>query len=1232
MIPKPPLIDDRRFEDILAELRKSASKYFPDWKPDDANADAGVMLQHTFARLMEIVIERLNRVPEKQMLSFLHAMNVNPLPPVPARAPLVFAPKSDSPIIFIPKHTAVTAKVPGGAAPVFETSENLTVLPANITCAYSVEPMLDRYGDYTDRLAGGTFTPFIGESVMPDERYFIFDDIIEVEDVETAELIVHFDHETPSDYEREIKEKYVKEFFVKDEVEYSKLSVSSADGDIELDPNLVFASYSHAAFEMRDKDGNIKIPSATDKLGGGSEPIVGAYIKCATKNTPDAKAMSAELKVKKATLGIKQNKRTPEHLFFQNSRLNQEALMLPFGNRPKAGDMFFIYIGDLPENAKSIHIDVQFDVNTTSDKLIGDVGKTLKWDQMKWTHSTKDGWAPIEVSDVASKLENGRYLYDLTAKLSNPYKRKVGGEEGCWLRVMLPTNDCGQEAEYVASGGGYTIKPGTGTFVYPKLFGVTVSPIFSTACRFHKRVGHLYCETDNKAVMADENPDLEENIDTLKYSSIFPKTGFYLGFDNFFPGETVSLYADAKAVARNSSAKTTDKTPVWECFTSKMWQPLYLNDETDGLTHSGAVRFATPPDAASIALFDKTERFWVRVSDSDGTALNGIYMNAVPAEQAATVLREQIGISNGGEGQSFTLRGTPVLTGQLVWVREDEPPTAAERTQTSVEVRKNPVTLENENWVLWHEQNSFGTSQPNSRHYTLDRQSGEIRFGDGMRAMIPVNGAAIAVQYRHGGGIKGNLPANSISRLSTAMPAIEKVYNPIASAGGAESEDIPNVLSRGPMTLRHRGRGVTAQDIEWLVKEAVGAAVDRIKCLPGENGQPFTLMLLPAEDENRPLPDGELAVYIQDYLEKCLPASISGSNFAIVGPTYITMDISAAVVPTNIFESNVIRDRIVESLNTFLHPRYGGLDGLGWEFGRNVYLSEVCALLESIEGVEYPLVGRMSINPMAAQRELTLQTNDKRLSVKYPAGSVLSLCGKTGAVVDSWELAEPILTDVLPRTIRVTGFREGNMIAVSSKYVYSEGGNCFMGKRFEFPTGSTVSFADGFTTTLKTRLNKKTMLTKTMLSKLPPKNSDGKDVKDMDEITVLRPEYLEVTNVKDEADGSITVTMRRHSEDVQIFEGMCLECVNSKIKITVSGAVARTVLYDGDSVTMRFDAFKMTKEIGNQLKVKLTLPDAVSGAVDFMLAKATSVTDTAYLFERELCTPGIIDVQIVQEK
>ena len=90
MASKPPVLDDRVLKEILKQLQKLAARQAPEWTPPP-ESDAGVMLERIFARLTELALERLNQVPEKNLLAFLDVMGVSLLSPSPARAPLTFS-------------------------------------------------------------------------------------------------------------------------------------------------------------------------------------------------------------------------------------------------------------------------------------------------------------------------------------------------------------------------------------------------------------------------------------------------------------------------------------------------------------------------------------------------------------------------------------------------------------------------------------------------------------------------------------------------------------------------------------------------------------------------------------------------------------------------------------------------------------------------------------------------------------------------------------------------------------------------------------------------------------------------------------------------------------------------------------------------------------------------------------------------------------------------------------
>ena len=96
-----------------------------------------------FARYCEIIIERLNKVPEKNFLAFLDLLGASLRPPQPARVPLTFFLSQGSrEDIVVPRGNQVAAQLAEGEKDpiVFETEENLVVTAAQISSIYVFDP------------------------------------------------------------------------------------------------------------------------------------------------------------------------------------------------------------------------------------------------------------------------------------------------------------------------------------------------------------------------------------------------------------------------------------------------------------------------------------------------------------------------------------------------------------------------------------------------------------------------------------------------------------------------------------------------------------------------------------------------------------------------------------------------------------------------------------------------------------------------------------------------------------------------------------------------------------------------------------------------------------------------------------------------------------------------------------------------------------------------------------
>src|ERR1700736_6690696 len=86
----PPNLDDRTFEQLVADVKRRIPALCPSWT-DLGESDPGIVLLQLFAYLTETMIYRLNRLPEKVFIELLNLLGVTIAPPHSAVATLYFS-------------------------------------------------------------------------------------------------------------------------------------------------------------------------------------------------------------------------------------------------------------------------------------------------------------------------------------------------------------------------------------------------------------------------------------------------------------------------------------------------------------------------------------------------------------------------------------------------------------------------------------------------------------------------------------------------------------------------------------------------------------------------------------------------------------------------------------------------------------------------------------------------------------------------------------------------------------------------------------------------------------------------------------------------------------------------------------------------------------------------------------------------------------------------------------
>ena len=488
--------------------------------------------------------------------------------------------------------------------------------------------------------------------------------------------------------------------------------------------------------------------------------------------------------------------------------------------------------------------------------------------------------------------------------------------------------------------------------------------------------GSLPVYYENQTVDLKNPPvDFGKTVDGKLWVAVLKEKGFVSGE---MGGALLNLglvldpvFASMDEVAACPGSGFTSQPPAveWKVSTGKLkdGKPQYQSiaqegDSTRGLDQDGVVRLRLPKDLKDFGIFpvddpaklgtgdfppaldEETEKkifCWLSAFRHDGSPFAKVlYVGANAAEVAQTKKAglEFLGTGTAQPDQRYKLINKPVKQASL---------------QLEVD--------EGQRWVKWTEVDGFHSSQPDDRHFIVDLEAGEVRFGNGLQGLPPQIGQRIrALEYRYGGGAEGNVAAKAIAK-AVSFPDV-KVVNPLRAHGGADAEKIADALTRIPGELRRRDRAVTATDFQELALATPGADVGRAECLPrfypptkqGGKAGIVTVVVWPREDAanpNAPSPDRNLLRAVCSWLDL---RRLVTTELYVVPPTYRKVAVAVALQVKAGYGIEAVRHWVELVLRQYLAPLppYGP-EGHGWPLGRLVHGPELEAAALQVEGVQF---------------------------------------------------------------------------------------------------------------------------------------------------------------------------------------------------------------------------------------------------------------------------------------
>ena len=252
----------------------------------------------------------------------------------------------------------------------------------------------------------------------------------------------------------------------------------------------------------------------------------------------------------------------------------------------------------------------------------------------------------------------------------------------------------------------------------------------------------------------------------------------------------------------------------------------------------------------------------------------------------------------------------------------------------------------------WTPMRHLLNSGPSTREFVVEVEadgSTEIRFGDDQFGRRPEPGTACEAVYRVGNGARGNVGAKTLVHIVSNDTGIDATWNPLPAWGGVEPESIDRVQQMAPYVFRTQERAVTAQDTAEIATRH--PQVQRAAATLRWTGSWYTVYLtvdrLGGLEVDEPF-RREMVHFLERY-------RMAGHDVEIDGPRYVPLEIEMAVcVKPDYFRAHV-GDELLRIYSADVVPdgRRGVFHPDNFTFGQPVYLSQLYAAAQKVEGIEF---------------------------------------------------------------------------------------------------------------------------------------------------------------------------------------------------------------------------------------------------------------------------------------
>jgi hypothetical protein len=337
-----------------------------------------------------------------------------------------------------------------------------------------------------------------------------------------------------------------------------------------------------------------------------------------------------------------------------------------------------------------------------------------------------------------------------------------------------------------------------------------------------------------------------------------------------------------------------------------------------------------PPTLDDPALSDRIIT-WLRIrADGAQARIQWAGINATMVRQIERIAAEPLLDGDGTPDQTRRLARAPVVPGSVVVVTrigDDKTQRWDEIDDLAAAVPEIPIA---DPRSPARDRQAQLPGQGTPEVFELDAESGELRFGDGLRGRRLPLGARVFATYEFCEGARGNVAGGALNS-GPQLPSGFTVLNPVQTWRGADAETVAVGEKQIRRYLQHRDRLVSVDDFEAIACRTPGVQIGRIEVLPafhpdlvpiepGAAPGVVTVMAIPRFDPGQPDAPRADRLFLNALCRHLDPRRLVTTELVVRGPVYKGIWISVGIEATAGFAIAEVVENVKKALLNLLAP------------------------------------------------------------------------------------------------------------------------------------------------------------------------------------------------------------------------------------------------------------------------------------------------------------------------